>query len=322
MESTSNNCSRIGIELGAPLDGNEKSSVKLAINFGKGAADLQTEKLKSILGAEDPNLSIVIVFTPVPGKHQELETILLEIIEGKLKDKFTRDISKLFGSGLVSHKIIHSGSNVILLIKPGPTVEGMLKEQVGAFLGMGFQDLANSEQAAINLNLASAIEAYDLIEYHNKKYSTVAALWESSMIELTVKTIEGSKLDTKFLDILKSIVPFISAGPLPLLQLLKTVDVDFSFRGVEELPPTLKQTFLSGKNKFMVQTPRVPQTKIDSEELPLVKRITEVLQTGVDVYATLESVAAAHLSIKILGIGVIMTTPQDYVQDKDYVWTF
>ena len=76
MENNPNN-SRVGLELGtAPTDGTEKSWVKTSLNFGRNAADIQYEKLKTIIGAEDPNLAVVIVFKPCPGKHQEFEEIL------------------------------------------------------------------------------------------------------------------------------------------------------------------------------------------------------------------------------------------------------
>lgn len=311
MEHNSNN-SRIGIELGAPIDGNEKSSIKFAFNFGKAAADLQTEKLKGIIGAEDPNFSVVIVLTPVPDKEKELEAILKDIMRGKAKGKLARDASELLESGLVSYKVIHSGSNVVLLLKPGSANEAMLYEYLRVALEFGVQDLVNTEQAAINFNLVSAIDAYDLLDYHSKKYSTLAALWTSSMIELTIKTLEGSKLDTKLLNILKKLVPVISESPFPLLQFVKTVDVDFSFRDVDELPSSLKQFFGSeDDDTTLIQFPRVPDHLKDSDEVVLFKRLTEVLEADIDVYVTVEKIAAAQLNVKIPGFGVMLTTPVD-----------
>lgn len=313
MESNPNN-SRIGIEFGAPIDGNEKTSIKLAVNFGRGAADLQTEKLKAIIGAEDPNLSLVFVSTPVPGKSQEYEAILKGILEGQEKGGDNPQlVTGLIAQGLISYKIINSGDKSILILQPGAAVEPMIKEQVNMFLGMGVQDLADSEQAAINLNFVSAIDSYDLLDYHNKKYSTLAAFWTSSMLELTVKTVEGSKLSAKLLDLLKSIVPFLSATPLPLLQLLQSVDIDFSFRDVEELPPSLKLYFATGDDKVSTQIPRVPIGQKDSEPAQLIKKLTEVLQPDVEVYATLDKVAAVQLSIKTPGFGVMLTTPHEYI---------
>lgn len=103
----------------------------------------------------------------------------------------------------------------------------------------------------------------------------------------------------------------ISGSPLPLLTLVKTVDVDFSFRDVEELASTLKQTFGTGNSKQMVQLPRVPQ--LSSEEKERVRRITEVLQTEINVSARLESTAAAHLIVKVPGFNNMAITPQGYI---------
>lgn len=312
MESNPNN-SRIGVELGAPLDGNEKSTIKVALNFGRGAADLQTEKLKSIIGAEDPNLSLVFVLPPLPGKHQELEDVIREYIEGKYDNPGPKKLRGLVESGMITVRYFPSGSNVVLILQPGPLIEPIVKAQIERFLSMGIQDLADSEQAAINLNFASAIDGYDLLEYHNKKYSSLAALWTSSMFELTLKTVEGSKLDTKLLDLLKSMLPFLSGSPLPLLQFVKAVDVDFSFRDIEELPASLKEYFATGDSKDAIQGPRIPQGLKTHPVGKLLERISDTLKSDVEVYLTLDKVAAINLSLKVPGFGDMLLTPHEYM---------
>lgn len=89
------------------------------------------------------------------------------------------------------------------------------------------------------------------------------------------------------------------------------MDVDFSFRDVEELASTLKQTFGTENSKQMVQLPRVSQ--LSSEEKERVRRITEVLQTEINVSVRLESTAATHLVVKVPGFDNMAITPQGYI---------
>jgi hypothetical protein len=303
------NNSRIVIEIGAPIDGNEKTSIRTALNFGKGAAEVQYEKLKSIIGAEEPNLSVVLVLTPAPGKHKELEELIKRILDGHEKGDFAREISKAFKEGLAAYSVLHSGSNVVLHIKPGPGVSEIISQQVEAILGLGIKDLASTEQASINSNLLSGIDFYDLLDLRSKGYTTTAAFWKSFVAELTVKSAAGSQLDTKIFEILKQFLPFISNSPLPLLQFLKSVDIDFSFKDVDELPASFKKGFLD--DELSIQFPGVPINEKEGNDCKLFERITEVLQAKVDVYATLEKVVAAHISINAPGFGVALTTVKD-----------
>ena len=308
MENNPNN-SRVGLELGtAPTDGTEKSWVKTSLNFGRNAADIQYEKLKTIIGAEDPNLAVVIVFKPCPGKHQEFEEILRRLLDGSDESDLFRELSGLFQGGMASYNIINSGVNLVLHVRPGPAIADMITEQINMVLGLGVEELAGSEQAQVNLNLVSGIDFHDLLDFHTKGYTTMAAFWQSTLIELTVKSLAGSKLDEKLIGLVKNFVPFISGTPLPLLPLLKTVDVDFSFRSVDELPASIKKEF--NDDPGAVQFPRVPKYEKEGKECKLFERITEVLQADIQAYITLEKVAAINIDIRVPGFGVALTTPQ------------
>jgi len=309
MEHNPNN-SRIGIEFGnAPTDGNEKCHVRAVVNFGSPAANLQYEKLKSIIGAEDPNLSVVVILTPAPGKHAELEDLLRRVLDGSEGDStMVKDVSGMFQGGLASYNIINSGSNVVLHIKPGPAIADMIAQQAEVILGMGVKDLAGGEQATVSLSLLSGIDFNDLLEYHTRGYTTMAAFWTSFMVELTIKSLAGSQLNEKLLDLIKAFIPNLSGTPLPLLALMQKIDVDFSFKSADELPASLKKEF--NDDPGFVQFPRVPKYEKENTECKLFEKITEILQAHVEVYATIEQVAAIHIDIRAPGFGVALTSPQ------------
>eukprot|EP00331_Platyophrya_macrostoma_P033800 CAMPEP_0176439828 /NCGR_PEP_ID=MMETSP0127-20121128/20201_1 /TAXON_ID=938130 /ORGANISM="Platyophrya macrostoma, Strain WH" /LENGTH=136 /DNA_ID=CAMNT_0017824223 /DNA_START=15 /DNA_END=421 /DNA_ORIENTATION=+ len=129
--------SRIGVQFGKFAEGDEKTSIKVCVNFGKEAADLQAEKLKELLGGGDPNLSIVLVLTPPAGKQEELEAFLKSTLDGQediVSNEIARELSRPFRKGDLTYTIKNSGSNVVLHIKPGEKMAEFAKQMAGMML--------------------------------------------------------------------------------------------------------------------------------------------------------------------------------------------
>eukprot|EP00331_Platyophrya_macrostoma_P019812 CAMPEP_0176465944 /NCGR_PEP_ID=MMETSP0127-20121128/37589_1 /TAXON_ID=938130 /ORGANISM="Platyophrya macrostoma, Strain WH" /LENGTH=286 /DNA_ID=CAMNT_0017858999 /DNA_START=28 /DNA_END=888 /DNA_ORIENTATION=+ len=277
--------SRVGVHFGKPIEGNEKAYAKASINFGKAAADLQHEKVKAIIGAEDQNLSLVVVLTPVAGKQVELEELIKSALEG-----------------------------VILQIKPGESLTEMASQMLGMVLGFGVEEIAASEQASINLNLLSGIDFFDTFALHDQDFSTLSAFLTSFLGELTLKTNPGSQLGKKLLGILKQFAPMLSGTPMPLLELMSTVDVDLTFKSTDDLPHEIRSKLgiQRGLKHGLKYFPRLPDKVTSSPEGKLIEKFNNTLTSHIEAYATVENVAAIHLDLNLAGFGTaLLTTKED-----------
>jgi len=302
--------SRVGVHFGKPIEGNEKAYAKASINFGKAAADLQHEKVKAIIGAEDQNLSLVVVLTPVAGKQVELEELIKSALEGKEPGDLGSQLNKPFVKKKLSYTVAQAGTKVILQIKPGESLTEMASQMLGMVLGFGVEEIAASEQASINLNLLSGIDFFDTFALHDQDFSTLSAFLTSFLGELTLKTNPGSQLGKKLLGILKQFAPMLSGTPMPLLELMSTVDVDLTFKGTEDLPDEIRSKL--GIKRGLKYFPRLPEKVTSSPEGKLIEKFNNTLTSHIEAYATVENVAAIHLDLNLAGFGTaLLTTKED-----------
>mmetsp|Transcript_63714 Transcript_63714/g.74088 ORF Transcript_63714/g.74088 Transcript_63714/m.74088 type:complete len:315 (-) Transcript_63714:148-1092(-) len=308
MDSNPNN-SRLGLQFGQYSEGTEKASFRKTINFGKTAANLQIEKLKSLVGAEDPNQSIILLLTPAPGMSVQLEELIKNLLSGNKKGRFAGDISSAFSEGIVSYNLIQSGSKLVVQIKPGPNTAPMVSQMMQMALGFGIGEVASTEQATVNINALSGIDFYDLLTLHEQGFTTGSALFKSFLFEVILKTVPGSQLDKKLLSILKMFIPVFSQTPLPLLELMQQVDLDFSFRSTEELPPQVREAFIDDPD--LKYFPRVPKDLKQSEECKLFEEFVPLLGSNFEVFVTVEDLAAAHIDVNLPGFGTALTSPKD-----------
>mmetsp|Transcript_6073 Transcript_6073/g.6676 ORF Transcript_6073/g.6676 Transcript_6073/m.6676 type:complete len:313 (+) Transcript_6073:33-971(+) len=303
--------SRIGVQFGKFAEGDEKTSIKVCVNFGKEAADLQAEKLKELLGGDDPNLSVVLVLTPPPGKQEELETFLKSTFDAQDnsdQNQIARELSRPFRRGELTYSIKHSGSKVVLQLSPGERIAEFAKQMAGMMLGFGVEEIASTEKASVHLHLLSGTEFTEIPSLHEKQYSTFSAFLRSFLGELTLKSTPGTQLDKKLFALLKQVVPKFSKSPLPLLELVQSVDVDFAFQTADELDPEIRKNLT--KDRDLKLFPRFPHALKDREEGRYIEKFVSLLTSHVEVYATLANVAAVHIEINTPGFGLALITPQ------------
>lgn len=75
--------------------------------------------MKELLGSEYADLPIVVIFSTEPGRVQELEEVIKEDIEKRDK----RANLKTGKEEFTCFKITHSGSKLVLQIKPESTIK-------------------------------------------------------------------------------------------------------------------------------------------------------------------------------------------------------
>jgi len=295
---------RVGFQFGKAIEGAEKAFIKLAVNLGKPAADLQIEKLKPLLGTANPKYSIVVVLTPAPGKQDQLEELLTRVFEGQEEKNGISDEIYRFKKGPhVPFTVMKSGTKVVIHIDTAGVVPILL----AMFLGYGAEEIPATEQASINLNILSGIDFHDLLGLHEQGYSSLSAFLTSFLVELTSKSAPDSKLEKIILRAMQSFSPGLPSSPFPLLgALLQTVDVDFAFKSAEELPANIREAFCF--DPALKYLPRTDKKVQESQEAKFLNKLKEVLSANIEVYATVEKVAAIHLEISAPGFGVALTT--------------
>ena len=316
MEENKYSTSRVSLQVGEITEETTKSSINFKATFSKAAADSQAQKLGILSGLNpDPSLvdlSLVILFTPVPGKTQRLKELIEMLLSGEDTDlDIAADISELFDNKVLSYSFIETEDHLALRIKPGEAIEGVVSEFLQQYVvGGGLKDLASHEEATLEANISSGIDFYDLLELHKAGYTTLSAFFKSFQAELIGKAFKGSNFAKKIFDIVKSFLPFISETPLPLIQLLDTVDVDVAFRSIDEAPAAIKKSFGFFDFGELTLFPRAPKD-VEAEEYELVRDLTGVLHPKIQVYATATGLAAAELSIKTPGFGVCALVKQE-----------
>ena len=305
MQSDSHNI-RIGVDVGAPVEeGNEKSSVNLNINIGKASADAQLSEMKALIGGAEANLSALVSVVATPGNQQTLAETIENLFNGKDSKILPADITQAVANGLVSYKVYQvDGNRVVLQLKPGTATEQMVTAQInGALQGLGIEAATSNENVNISATATAGVDFYDALEGHKTGLSTVATFGKSFSFELKENAPAGSLVEAKVFELISQFKP---NSPIGLFKLMRSVDLSFSLRGIDELPADLQRRLKIAKNfeKF----PQTLKSREHTEEYQFFKKIVALCEPQVDVYATLENVAALHLTMRLPGWGTGLIT--------------
>ena len=87
MDDKTTNNSRIGVQIGPNIDGNEQMWIRANVGLGKNLADAQSNELASTYQEEDTNLALVIVLTAANGKADDLVQVIETIMTGASNPK-------------------------------------------------------------------------------------------------------------------------------------------------------------------------------------------------------------------------------------------
>ena len=308
MQSDSTNI-RIGVDVGAPVEeGSEKCSARLDINIGKVSADAQLSEMKALIGGAEVGLSALLSVVASPGKQQELADIIDDLFNGKGPSKLATDISQAALSGMISYRIFQAdGNRVVLQLKPGAMTEDMITTQVtGVVQGLGIEAATSNDNVNLSANATSGVDFFDALEGHKTGLSTIATFGKSFSLEINGKCPAGSLVEAKVWELLSQFQP---GSPLELLKLMRNIDASFSFKGIDELPADLQRRIAVSKEfeKF----PQTPKAREGSEEHIFFKKLIPLIEPQVDIYATLENVAAVRVSVRVPGWGTAFVTTHD-----------
>lgn len=307
MEPSDLSISRVGLDFGETFDV-EQWSINAEISFGKDAVNSLMEKAKALLGPEEPNKSIAIVFTPAPGKAAELEEIIKQLIDGTNQSRFGIDISASVKAGIANYTVTQTGSKVIVHWKPGQKIETMMNELIEQFLGE-VAEVADSEKATANLTLSSGVSFKEWAAFHQEGFSSLSILLKSLAFALTVKAKKGTLLVNKALDILGNMDPELATLASPFSFLLAGIDANLSFKSLDEVPEELRKT-ISLSNDTLNFFPRPPVKVTETDEFTTFKRFVDAIESGVDVYASIGKIVGVHASLKMSGFGDLCINPQ------------
>ena len=309
MQAAGLNTSRIGINIGAPVDeSNEKSAIKIKVGIGKACADAQLSETKALIGGAEVGLSALLSFVASPGKQQELATLIDDLFNGKLQNKFSKDISQVALSGMISYSIYQTdGNRVVVQVKPGALTEDMVTQSVtGVVQGFGVEAATSAEKSELTINASAGVDFHDALEGHSTGLSTLATFGKSFKLEINATSPTDSLVEKKMWEIVSQFQP---NSPLGLFKLLKTLDFDVTFRGIDELPADLQRRLKISKE--MEKFPQTPKSREGSEEHLFFKQLVELMEPQIDIYATLENVVAIHASIRTPGWGKTFITVHD-----------
>lgn len=302
MEINTNN-SRIGVQMGASTDGNEKSSLKLEVSLGKNAAETQLEEIKQLTGGEGTsNVSVVIAFNATNGKQQELVSLIKNVFDGSLGDQnpLLGMVASAEGE-LYNFKIIENSDNkVILQVQAAGMAEEFILDQLKSNVGVGVEELAASNQATLSLNAFAGADFYEVKEAQKAGSWSIDTLSKSFKFEVLTQATQGSHLDKKLLSLLKGIHPYFSSSSLGFLQFLKAIDIDVNLRSLEELPEPLKE-------KLFDNNPMIKNFPQPIPGFEFIDKFVHVIEPEVTVYVTVQKVAAVRLNITLPGFGTAMT---------------
>jgi hypothetical protein len=281
------------IKVGDLPQGEEKTSGRATLYFGNKAEETQREKFKTMLEYEDVFSSYVLILRPTQGKSQELETLMhefLNIIIPENPEKLT-------------FKTVLSDSKLIVHIKFPGSLEDKLKNKTPE----SFHNLASKAQLRIDCNFASGIDFLNVLEYHQKDYSTpFAFICKPLMMDLSVKPEDLSHTIDKLLELVTPDLPIYPN--LQFLKLLKAGNIDLSFNEIKDLIDPFKR-LLQYHNFFLI-FPRDVKGKLRDPAVSLLfGKIIEILQSDVEVYVNWKEICAIHMQFKAPGFGVALNTP-------------
>mmetsp|Transcript_17861 Transcript_17861/g.20382 ORF Transcript_17861/g.20382 Transcript_17861/m.20382 type:complete len:310 (+) Transcript_17861:18-947(+) len=309
MQANPTITSRIGLQIGAPVEeGNEKCSVKVDVNIGKEAANTQLMESKALLGGVDVGLCALITLVAAPGKQQELAAVIEGLTDGKPDIKPAQELKQALLAGFVAVKVYQAdGNRVVIQVKPGVMTEDMITQQVtGAIQGFGIEAATTSEKTTVSIHAASGVDFHDALEGHKTELPTVATFGKSLKAEAVATGPANSLLEQKVWEILEQFQP---GTPAPLLKLVKALDIDLTFRGIDELPADLQRKLKIAKAMF--KFPQTPKSQEGTPELAFFKQLVELLEPKVEITAALENVAALKLTTHTPGWGAAFTTTHD-----------
>jgi len=291
----------------------EKTSVKFNFDFGQVNADSQLSKLQDLVAdrtVETQGLSLFVSFVAAPSKQKELVDSIQNIFEGKESNIISKRIAASINERVLSFKVLEVGSNkVVVQIKPGALSKDILKSQLTKYIqGFGVETAAANGNMGLTINVSSGFNFYDVLEEHKHNLPTLATFCKALSFELITTSLEGSKLNQQLWEILPLLDRLL---PIEFLKLMKETDLDLSFRDIKEFPSEFQGLFQLITYFILPKFPQVPKSREETEEYIFFKKLVNLVEPQIDIFATLENVAAAQLLVRTPGWGTAFVTTHD-----------
>lgn len=293
---------RIGVQVGEPLDGNQKSWLNLELNYGNSGATAVEEQMKELLKGEDPELSLILVLHARPDSKKELAQAAENILKNKYKSKTFAPALGAILMGVVGYKVISlDDDRVVVQFKPGMMSQKKVAEGVEQMTPA--LKPAESEEGTLKFSVFTGADFYEMVQNYDAGFKALDTIMKAFKGELSLSSKHGFNVLKKFFEMIEAQNPY-APQMSSLIGLLEFGEIDLTFKGFEEMPEELRKTM--GDHEHWGKFPRYPVNKDDTATYDALNAIVDFLAPNFEVYTALKGVAGLKIDGNLPGFGTGM----------------